>query len=213
MNLANNEVAFNVFGRSACFTDPRFKIERNSYPVITRSAAKGILENIYWHPQIQWDITRIQVLNEIKYYGMTVNEVENLKASKDQPIIIKQRQQRSMQVLHDVSYNIYAKMNYVEGYDHSFVTKGIEIFKRRVKNGNYYHQPFLGVSNFMAYIDEVTNTTPHASLVDMRYLGIMLTDIHRRPVFNEDGKIVDYIHTPQFDEVYMENGVLKYHVS
>ena len=213
MNLANNEVAFNVYGQTACFTDPRFKIERHSYPVITRTAAKGILENIYWHPQIQWEIMKIQVLNEIKYYPMTVNEVENLKANKDQPIIIKQRQQRTMQVLHNVSYNVYARLNFVEGYDHSFVSKGIGIFNRRVKNGNFYHQPFLGVSNFMAYIDEVKNTSPHSSLVDMRYLGIMLTDIHREPIYNQDNKIVDYKHTPQYDEVYMENGVLKYRVS
>jgi CRISPR-associated protein Cas5d len=57
-----NIVDIKVWGDYACFTRPEFKVERVSYPVITPSAARGILEAIYWKPQIRYRIQRIGIL-------------------------------------------------------------------------------------------------------------------------------------------------------
>jgi CRISPR-associated protein Cas5d len=42
-----------VSGDYACFTRPEMKGERVSYDVITPSAARGVLEAIYWKPAIR----------------------------------------------------------------------------------------------------------------------------------------------------------------
>ena len=43
-------IKMEVWGDYACFSRPEMKVERVSYDVMTPSAARGILEAIYWHP-------------------------------------------------------------------------------------------------------------------------------------------------------------------
>ena len=43
-------VKVRVWGDYALFSRPEKKVERCSYDEITKSAARGILEAIYWHP-------------------------------------------------------------------------------------------------------------------------------------------------------------------
>ena len=69
-----------VWGPMACFTRPEAKVERVSYPVPTPSAARGILEAIFWKPEFSWHIREIVVLKPIQYVGFLRNEV-NSKAS------------------------------------------------------------------------------------------------------------------------------------
>lgn len=57
-----NVVDIKVWGDYACFTRPEFKVERVTYPVMTPSAARGILEAIYWKPQIRYKVQRIGIL-------------------------------------------------------------------------------------------------------------------------------------------------------
>ena len=59
-------VDIKVWGDYACFTRPEFKVERVSYPVMTPSAARGILEAIYWKPQIRYRIQRIGILRHFR---------------------------------------------------------------------------------------------------------------------------------------------------
>ena len=40
-----------VWSDYACFTRPEFGAERVSYPVMTPSAARGVLEAIFWKPE------------------------------------------------------------------------------------------------------------------------------------------------------------------
>lgn len=42
-----------TWGELACFTRPEMKVERVSYPVITPSAARGLLEAILYKPQFR----------------------------------------------------------------------------------------------------------------------------------------------------------------
>ena len=68
-------VQLHVWGELACFTRPEMKVERVSYDVITPSAARGILEAIYWKPEIRWVIDRLRVLRPIRLTSLRRNEV------------------------------------------------------------------------------------------------------------------------------------------
>ena len=60
-------IVIRVRGDYALFTRPEMKVERVSYDVITPSAARGIIEAVYWKPAIRWVIDKIHVLNEIEF--------------------------------------------------------------------------------------------------------------------------------------------------
>lgn len=63
-----NDVTFEVKGTYALFSDPitRAGGEKNSYPIPTYEAIKGILESIYWKPTFIWVIDEVRILNQIK---------------------------------------------------------------------------------------------------------------------------------------------------
>ena len=68
-------IRLHVWGNYALFTRPELKVERQSYDVMTPSAARGILEAIHWKPQIRWVIDRIHVLTPIRFQQIRRNEV------------------------------------------------------------------------------------------------------------------------------------------
>jgi CRISPR-associated protein Cas5d len=70
-------IKLHCWGEWACFTRPEMKVERVSYDVMTPSAARGIIEAIYWKPEIRWHIDRITVLNPIKFTSVRRNEVKD----------------------------------------------------------------------------------------------------------------------------------------
>src|SRR5512137_1614034 len=78
-------IAIRVRGAYALFTRPEMKVERVSYDVITPSAARGIIEAVYWKPAIRWVIDRIHVLREIEFTNIRRNEVSE-KASTDKAL-------------------------------------------------------------------------------------------------------------------------------
>src|SRR3954453_10553130 len=106
-----------VWGERACFTRPEMKVERVSYDVMTPSAARGILDAIYWKPAIRWVVDSIQVLKPIRLESIRRNEIsEKLSATSVSKamktgkvdgliaVIDEQRQQRAATVLRDVAY-------------------------------------------------------------------------------------------------------------
>ena len=111
-----------VSGDYACFTRPEMKVERVSYDVITPSAARGIFTAIFWKPAIRWRITRIDVLNPIRWTSVRRNEVSAVATlgstgfcideldSKGSP---KYRQQRAGLILRDVRYRLYAEFDFI----------------------------------------------------------------------------------------------------
>src|ERR1700681_1645556 len=106
-----------VWGELACFTRPEMKAERVSYPVITPSAARGILEAIFWKPEFSWQVREIWVLNEIRHFSILRNEV-NSKAvaatavrwgqSEGGYFAEEDRAQRHTLALRDVGYIVRA---------------------------------------------------------------------------------------------------------
>ena len=70
-------VKMEVWGETACFTRPEMKAERVSYDVPTPSAARGMLESVYYHPGLKWHIDRIWVLKPIRFTTLRRNEVKS----------------------------------------------------------------------------------------------------------------------------------------
>ncbi|WP_235801114.1 CRISPR-associated protein Cas5, partial [Heyndrickxia coagulans] len=70
-----------VWGEYALFTRVEAKVERVSYPVMTPSAARGILTGIFWKPEFKWRIKSIHVLKPIQYYSILRNEVASIVPS------------------------------------------------------------------------------------------------------------------------------------
>lgn len=109
MEYFDKEFCLEVWGPMACFTRPELKVERVSYDVITPSAARAIFEAIFWKPAIHWQVTKIEVLNPIKWTSVRRNEVGAV-ASKNPIFIEDKRQQKNTLLLKDVRYRIWAKL-------------------------------------------------------------------------------------------------------
>lgn len=191
-----------VRGKYALFTRPEMKVERVSYDVITPSAARGIIEAIYWKPAIRWVIDKIHVLNEIKFTNVRRNEVSD-KASVGSPYIVatKTRQQRAAMVLRDVDYIIEAHFELTKkaGPDDS-EAKHFNIALRRLREGQHFHAPCLGTREFDAKVEliEEGQPLPQSHLGD-RDLGWMLYDLD----FSNPRDI-----QPQFFKAELRQGIL-----
>jgi CRISPR-associated protein Cas5d len=177
-----------VWGDYACFTRPEMKVERVSYDVITPSAARGILEAIYWKPAIVWVIDRIHVLNPIRFDNIRRNELANKlplvtvkSAMKNghspvEVFIEDDRQQRAALVLRDVAYAIEAHFEFNGSEDNNAV-KHKEMFERRAVKGQCFHHPYLGCREFPAFFELIAEEIPRSVLAGERDLGWMLHDI------------------------------------
>jgi len=180
-------VKLKVWGDYACFTRPEMKVERVSYDVMTPSAARGILEAIYWKPTISWMINQIHVLNPIQFDNIRRNELSGkipfrnvTVAMKDgrSPIevfIEEDRQQRAAMVLRDVAYIIEAHFEFTGDEDNN-PAKHKEIFERRAAKGQCFHRPYLGCREFPAHFEPVVEVPPSAHRGEKDF-GWMLHDI------------------------------------
>lgn len=209
-------IKLHVWGDYACFTRPEMKVERVSYDVITPSAARGIVEAIYWKPAIRWTITRLHVLKPIRFDTIRRNEVgQKISAANAHTAMSrsttdglfqvvddsKERQQRAATVLRDVGYVIEARFELTEnaGSDET-PAKHISIFNRRAAKGQCFHRPALGVREFACDFALVEGNMPPCELPEEerdRDFGWMLHDI-------------DYVNdmTPQFFRAEMRGGVI-----
>lgn len=111
MEYFDKEYCLEVWGDMACFTRPELKVERVSYDVITPSAARAIFESIFWKDAIRWEVTKIEILNPIKWTSVRRNEVGAVAGKNIKSIYIEEkRQQKNALLLKDVCYRIYAKL-------------------------------------------------------------------------------------------------------
>jgi len=211
-------IRLHVWGDNACFTRPEIKVERVTYDVITPSAARGIFEAIYWKPQINWVIDRIEVLQPIRFESIRRNEVaskvsasrvagamkkgttENLYMVVDEG---KERQQRAATILRNVGYILGAYFEITQiGIQDDCSGKHLAIFNRRARRGQCYHQPYLGTREFPAKFTLLENgAQPSSTLLDSdkdKDLGWMLRGID-----------FDKGNTPHFFRAIMKNGVIK----
>lgn len=206
-------ITLHVSGDFACFSRPELHVERLSYEAITPSAARGILEAIYWKPQIAWRVDRIHVLNPIRFTTIRRNEVA-VKASErnarsamnagsgDIGILIEDhRQQRAATLLREVAYVIEAHFDILdrrferggpEMSENDAAGKHLDMFNRRARLGQCFHQPYLGTREFPARFSLVEGSLPTSQLPDdqrNRDLGLMFHDFVYIP--DPKGKVVE----------------------
>ncbi|MFR9727835.1 type I-C CRISPR-associated protein Cas5c [Saccharopolyspora sp. MS10] len=172
-------VSVQVWGPGALFTRPELKVERVSYPVITPTAAIGVLESIFWKPEFRFIPVAIDVLAPIKQFTQRRNETTDiapLRAALAGRTVdaAEHRTQRHSVCLRDVCYRIHA---HVELRAHA--TKPVaayrDQFRRRVDRGQCFHQPYLGTREFSAYFGPVDEQERISTSAD---LGVMLHSVH-----------------------------------
>ncbi len=198
-----------AWGKYACFTRPEMKVERVSYDIMTPSAARGILEAVYWKPEIRWIVDQIHVLNEIRFENIRRNEVASKlpmtgisKAMKDgvspvQLSVEDARQQRASLVLRDVRYVIEAHFELTDKDKEGEPGKHLGMFERRAKKGQCFHRPYLGCREFPADFSWV-DVVPKSVHTGQRDLGFMLHDID----FSDNMQ-------PYVFRAVMENGIVE----
>ncbi len=223
-------IKLHIWGDYACFTRPEMKVERTSYDIITPSAARGVLEAIYWKPQMRWVVDRIHVQNPVRMTHVRRNEIAStipikgkngvLQAMKEGKghlglEVDRDRQQRAAMILRDVSYGLEAHVELVAGGadDSGAVAKHLEMFKRRAARGQYFQHPYFGNREFPVNFElvDVFPVSAYAALEEHSF-GMMLNDIRfpldrKGPIVrSNDGERVRAL--PQFFEAVMRKGVV-----
>jgi CRISPR-associated protein Cas5d len=196
--MNDNKVRIKVWGEYACFTRPDLKVERMTYPCMTPSAARGILDSILWKPEFTWHIQKIFVLNPIKFASIKRNEINKKQGTT--PIIIENdRAQRNSIILKDVAYIIEASIFQKEFDANNPTKKYIEMFNRRVRKGQCWRRPYFGTKEFAAEFALPTETDIPIQ-VDVIPIGSMFLDMW----YDEKG----LPHPKFFYDVAVRNGVL-----
>lgn len=204
-------IQLEVWGPYALFSRPELKVERTSYDVPTPSAARGMVEAIYYHPGLQWHIDRIYVMNPIRFVSIRRNEVMSKISARNvrqaaqggkQELYLAAPQeivQRSSLLLQDVHYVIEAHFDMTDKASPSDNPgKFQDIVTRRMERGQYFNTPYLGCREFSAAFRRWPGGKI-PTISETRDLGLMLYDFD----YTDPQQI-----TPTYFRAKLENGVL-----
>lgn len=207
-------VKIRVWGPYALFSRPEMKVERCSYDVITPSAARGILEAIYWHPGMKWIVDKIYIKNQIRFTSVRRNEVKSkISASNvlqvynggDKLLYLSTKEdivQRASIILSNVEYVIQAHFEMTGCANHSDNPgKFKDIIMRRLKRGECYHMPYFGCREFPAHFElyEDNEVQTWYDPIPEKDLGFMLYDMDYSDINNIQ---------PMFFRAVMRNGCI-----
>lgn len=163
---AGSPVSVKVWGRLACFTRPEFGVERVTYPVMTPSAATGVLDAIFWKPEFRWRVVAIDVLARGRTFAVRRNEIGSRQSERVARTWQRRgggydaagdRQQRSTLLLENVAYVIHAQAEVRPGVEESHA-KFRDQLRRRVAAGQCHERPYLGCREFAADFSVPTAT-------------------------------------------------------
>ena len=204
-------IQLEVWGAYALFSRPELKVERVSYDVPTPSAARGIVESVYYHPGLRWYIDRIHVLNPIRFVSIRRNEVTDKISGRNvrqaaqgggQPLYLVSSQkivQRSSLLLQDVHYVIEAHFEMTDKAAPSDNPgKFQDIVIRRMERGQCFHTPYFGCREFPVSFRRWPGG-PIPTIDETRDLGLMLYDFD----YSDPAAI-----TPTYFRARLEHGVL-----
>jgi CRISPR-associated protein Cas5d len=196
-----------VWGDYACFTRPEAKVERVTYPVPTPSAARGILEAIFWKPEFRWRVQEIWVLKPVRYISFVRNELNSRQSEAAAKQWMKKgggystaddRAPRHTLALRDVAYVIRADVQLRPGLAED-PAKYRDQFRRRVEEGRCFQRPYFGCREFAADFAKPAGTEQPIDLNDE--LGSMLYDLEYAA--GRSGKAL-----PIFFDAKIEGGIL-----
>ena len=207
-------VRVKVWGDYALFTRPEMKVERCSYDIMTPSAARGIMEAIYWHPGMCWKIDRIHIMKPIQFTSIRRNEVKSKVSANNvlsvyngakKELFISSKEeivQRASLLLKDVEYIIDAHFEMTDkANDSDNPGKFKDIIMRRLKRGECYHTPYFGCREFPVNFCLCEEEEVHSAyeVVEEKDLGFMLYDMD----YSEPENI-----QPMFFRAVMRRGVV-----
>ncbi len=209
MSASYPPLAVKVWGDYAVFTRPEMKVERLTYPVMTPSAARGILESILWKPEMTWRVEEIWVLKPVRYFSILRNEV-NSRASERAARgwekggtggydATSDRAQRHTLGLRCVAYVIRAHIALRPGVE-ADVAKYRDQFRRRVERGQCFATPYLGTRECSASFAPPDGTEQPEDYSED--LGLMLHDLD----YASDGSGRG---TPRFFKARVDHGILR----
>lgn len=208
MDTALPPLSVRVWGPLACFTRPEMKVERVSYPIMTPSAARGVIEAIFWKPEIVWHVLEIRVLRPIRYFSILRNEIVTRQSDRSAAswqhngggyTAGDDRAQRHTLALRDVAYVIKAQLE-VKPHVDADPAKYRDQFRRRVNEGRCFATPYLGCREFAASFAAESGSDEPVALNDD--LGPMLRDLDYASDRSGRG-------TPRFFNARLERGILR----
>lgn len=229
--MADSLLEVKVWGDFALFTRPEFSAERVSYQIMTPSAARGILEAIFWKPEMSWQVHEIHVLNPIRNFSILRNEVNSHQSDRAVASWQKNgvggyyadgdRAQRHSLCLRDVAYIIKANIK-LKSHETN-VVKYRDQFRRRVTKGQCHHQPYFGTREFTAFFGNVDGSEDEQRLKSFPYpepidFGLMLFDMEITEATN--GSMMYFKHDangaaitkgnaqPKFFHAQLQQGVM-----
>jgi CRISPR-associated protein Cas5d len=223
MNNFNSSLMVKVWSeQGALFTRPEFGAERVSYHVMTPSAARGVLEAIFWKPEFTWKVREIRVLKPIRHFSILRNEMNSWQsdsaAKRDnyRYFADNDRAQRHSLCLKDVAYIVTADI-ILRSHANADVAKYRDQFRRRVKRGQCHHQPYLGTREFSAFFADPDGSEQPIDHTDE--LGLMLWDMDftidpeaKQIEFithdENGGKVTKGTAQPKFFRARLDQGIL-----
>jgi len=196
--MISDPIRIRVWGPYACFTRPEFHVERVSYPVITPSAARGILEAILMKPiekpeahkrrdkeGFRWHILRIGIVHEgtmmpilrnelgysaHNYTGYDINDMQNVRTQRHSLILQGEETENGEKRL---EYIIEAVLE-TDGENGENMGKYFGCFKRRAEKGQCHHRPYFGCREFPCNFEWAPDAEPNSSI--NKPYGIMFRD-------------------------------------
>lgn len=225
-------IKLHVWGDWALFSRPEMKAERVTYDVMTPSAARGILEAVYWKPEMAWEVFAIHVLKPVRFANVRRNEVEAVAVIPSDDLIhgreggslgiaideSRQRQQRASLVLTNVGYVIEARVVVSQAQRASSSrpeARHLDAFRRRARKGRCFHRPYFGCREFPVHFSliEDDDSWPESTLLAAERsadFGLMLHDLvyerdcHGRVVERHAGARLNV--QPRFFRAVMQDG-------
>jgi CRISPR-associated protein Cas5d len=162
-------------GEFACFTRPEFAAERVSYDVPPPTAARGMVEAIFWKPQIRYRILSVSKLphrsgRPTRFARLTTNEVGSMSPGDVQ----HNRAQRRCYILRDPAFLIEVELlpggQPIDRSGHCLTTYH-EMLTRRARKGQCVETPCLGLRDYLA--DFRLATENDIPVLETRPLGLM----------------------------------------
>ena len=200
--MISEPMRIRVWGPYACFTRPEFHVERVTYPIMTPSAARGILEAILMKPiekpeshkrrdkeGFRWHVLRIGIVHEgtmmpilrnelgysaHNYTGYDINDMKNVRTQRHSLILQGEEAKSGEKRL---EYIIEAVME----ADSANLGKYSGCFQRRAEKGQCYHRPYLGCREFPCDFEWTPDANPDANI--SKPYGIMFRDFDFAPVW------------------------------
>ncbi len=222
----NESIYLRTWGELACFTRPEMKVERVSYPIMTPSAARGLLEAILYKPQFRWRVHRIAVKKPIRFLALRRNEVKcRIPTRNPQPICAEnERTQRNTLALRNVEYVIEASLELTslanqprrrppcedepDGDDNPGKYYGM--FRRRAGDGQCFARPCFGCREFPAHFELADGHGMHVppDINPNTDIGLMLYEVFDLDVPYNWEKVRKPQPRVTFFPARLENGVM-----